>query len=150
MVITTAQQSLNSGSVQVQILLTACQRLAMVSVFDNTGFQFLEGAAEKEGWLFYGEDCSFYIKNKLKSKIFNDKKVYIGVHRKSDFYEKWGVHKKPIYRGELPKKGGGFVQFDDLRGAWRKRSGWCFLMHTMIYMTVLARSGNFYNKTNVY
>ena len=115
-----------------------------------TGFQFLEGAAEKEGWLFYGEDCSFYIKNKLKSKIFNDKKVYIGVHRKSDFYEKWGVHKKPIYRGELPKKGGGFVQFDDLRGAWRKRSGWCFLMHTMIYMTVLARSGNFYNKTNVY
>ena len=33
-----------------------------------------------------------------------------------------GVHKKPIYRGELPKKGG-LGQFADLRGAWQKRGG---------------------------
>ena len=35
-----------------------------------------------------------------------------------------GVPKKPIYKGELPKKGGGLGQFQDLRwgeGAWQKR-----------------------------
>ena len=38
--------------------------------------QFLEGGCwEKEGDLFQGDYC-FYIKNKLKSEIFNDKKVF--------------------------------------------------------------------------
>ena len=29
----------------------------------------------KRGWLFSGEGCSFYIKNKLKFEIFNDKNI---------------------------------------------------------------------------
>ena len=40
---------------------------------------FREGVAEKEGRLFSvggGGGCSFYIKNKLKSEICNNKKVY--------------------------------------------------------------------------
>ena len=38
-----------------------------------------------------------------------------------------GVHDKPIYRGELPKKGGGLGQFADLRGrgVWQKRGVVC-------------------------
>ena len=37
--------------------------------------QFLEGVAGKEGDDFFqGKGCSFYIKNKLKSEIFNNKK----------------------------------------------------------------------------
>ena len=40
-----------------------------------TGSQFLEGDCwEKGSDLFQGGSCSFYIKNKLKSEIFNDKK----------------------------------------------------------------------------
>ena len=41
-----------------------------------TGSQFLEGVAGKEASAetFYKEGCSFYIKNKLKSQIFNNKK----------------------------------------------------------------------------
>ena len=40
-------------------------------------FQFLErGCWERGGWRFPGGGCNFYIKNKLKSEIFNDKKVY--------------------------------------------------------------------------
>ena len=40
-----------------------------------TGSQFLEKDAVKEGgWAFSG-GCSFYIKNKVKFEIFNDKKV---------------------------------------------------------------------------
>ena len=39
-----------------------------------TGPQFLEeGYWEKGGWPYSGGGCSFYIKNKLKSEIFNDK-----------------------------------------------------------------------------
>ena len=60
---------------------------------------------------FWGEGCSFFIKNKLKSEIFNDKELYKE------------VTEKPIYRGELPKKGGGLGQFPDLRGVWQKRRG---------------------------
>ena len=30
----------------------------------------------ERGWPFRGGDCNFYIKDKLKSEIFNDKKVY--------------------------------------------------------------------------
>ena len=51
--------------------------------------------------------------------------------------EKRGGHKKPIYREELPKKGGVFGQFADLRGPWRKRrdgvfeGGW-YPVHTML------------------
>ena len=42
-----------------------------------TGCQFLEGGCwEKAGYFFQG-GCSFYIKNKLKSEIFNDKKKFI-------------------------------------------------------------------------
>ena len=40
-----------------------------------SGSQFLEGGCwERGGWHFTGRGCSFYIK-KLKSKIFNDKKI---------------------------------------------------------------------------
>ena len=39
-----------------------------------TGSQFLEGVCwERRGWLFQGS-CSFYVKNKLKSEIFYDKR----------------------------------------------------------------------------
>ena len=39
--------------------------------WDLTGPQHLEG--KEEGGFFQG-GCNFYIKNKLKSEIFNDKK----------------------------------------------------------------------------
>ena len=45
---------------------------------DLTGPQFLERVAEKERVTFFrgvGGRCNFYIKNKLRSEIFNDKKV---------------------------------------------------------------------------
>ena len=42
-----------------------------------TGCQFAEGGSWEKAGYFFGEGgCSFYIKNKLKSEIFNDKKVY--------------------------------------------------------------------------
>ena len=41
-----------------------------------TGPQVLEGAAGKEAMTFFSGGCNFHIKNKLKSEIFNDKKVY--------------------------------------------------------------------------
>ena len=34
------------------------------------------GLTESQCFDFFQEVCSFYIKNKLKSEIFNDKKVY--------------------------------------------------------------------------
>ena len=37
------------------------------------GAQFLEGVAGKEVVTFFSGCCSFYIENKLKSEIFNDK-----------------------------------------------------------------------------
>ena len=37
-----------------------------------------------------------------------------------------GVHKKPIYRGDCWKGGGGLGQFDNLRGAWQEKWGWYF------------------------
>ena len=40
------------------------------------GSQFLEGAAWKEEGDFFQGACSFLITNKLKSEIFNGKKVY--------------------------------------------------------------------------
>ena len=49
---------------------------------DLTGSQFLERVGGKEGGDFFqgaggsGVGCSFYIKNKLKSQVFNDRKVY--------------------------------------------------------------------------
>ena len=44
-----------------------------------TGPSFLEGVGGKEGVTFLrgGGVCNFYITNKLKSEIFNDKKVYM-------------------------------------------------------------------------
>ena len=39
-----------------------------------TGSQLLEGAVGKEVGDFFHGGCSFYIKNNLKSEIFNDKK----------------------------------------------------------------------------
>ena len=41
------------------------------------GSQFLEGVAGKEGVTFFRGFCSLYVKNKLKSEIFNDKKALI-------------------------------------------------------------------------
>ena len=38
-----------------------------------TGSQFLEGVAWKEKVTFFMGGCSFYIKNKLKSEIYNNK-----------------------------------------------------------------------------
>ena len=35
---------------------------------------FYRGLLGRKGWLFSGRGCNFDIKNKLKSKIFNDKK----------------------------------------------------------------------------
>ena len=40
------------------------------------GSRFLEGVPGIEGVTFLRGECSFYITNKLKSEIFNDKKVY--------------------------------------------------------------------------
>ena len=39
---------------------------------------------------------------------------------------KVGLHEKPIYRGVLPKKGGGHRQFAGLRGRLARMRGWCF------------------------
>ena len=41
--------------------------------YDRTVSQFLEDCWER-GWSPFSEACSFYVKNKLKSKILNDKK----------------------------------------------------------------------------
>ena len=41
-----------------------------------TGSQFLEWFAGKEGVDFFRGECSFSIKNKLKSEIFNNKKSF--------------------------------------------------------------------------
>ena len=37
-----------------------------------------------------------------------------------------GVHKKPIYMGELPRGGGGPGQFADLKGGLAKKRGLFF------------------------
>ena len=56
----------------------------------------------------------------------------MGINRKPSFYGGRRVHEKPIYRGELRKKGV-LGQFADLRGAWLKRGGIVDIpMHTMI------------------
>ena len=39
-----------------------------------TGSQFLEGGCWETGDDFFQGGCSFYIKNKLKSEVFNGKK----------------------------------------------------------------------------
>ena len=39
-----------------------------------TEYQFLEGVVGKDGGDFFRAGCSFYIKNKLKSQIFTNKK----------------------------------------------------------------------------
>ena len=39
--------------------------------------EFLEGLAGKEARDFFQGGCSFYVKNKLKSEIFNYKKKFI-------------------------------------------------------------------------
>ena len=49
-----------------------------------TGSQFLEGrgggrVAGKDGVTFFSGGCSFNIKNKLKSEVFNDKKMFFSV-----------------------------------------------------------------------
>ena len=49
----------------------------------------------------------------------------VGVYRKIRLL-RGGVHEKPVYRGEMPIRGGGLGQFADLRGAWRKRGGCVF------------------------
>ena len=45
--------------------------------------QFLERELlRKRGMTFFRTACSFYIKNKLKSEIFNDKKKFINIEFK--------------------------------------------------------------------
>ena len=39
-----------------------------------TGLQLLKGVTGKEGSAFFHGGCTFHIKNKLKSEIFNDQK----------------------------------------------------------------------------
>ena len=41
-----------------------------------TGLQLLEGFTGKERVTFFHRACTFHIKNKSKSEIFNDKKGY--------------------------------------------------------------------------
>ena len=41
-----------------------------------TGPQLLEGVVGKEGVTFFRGGCNFYVKDKLKSDIFNNRKVY--------------------------------------------------------------------------
>ena len=41
-----------------------------------TGPEFLDEGCWESGGLIFSGGCKFYIKNKLKSEIFNDKKVY--------------------------------------------------------------------------
>ena len=43
---------------------------------DLTGPQLLEGVTGKERRAFFQGDCTFHMKNKLKSKIFNDQKSH--------------------------------------------------------------------------
>ena len=48
-----------------------------MTLTDLTGSQFLEGSSGKDGDDFFqGRGCCFYIKNKLKSEIFNNKKSF--------------------------------------------------------------------------
>ena len=42
-----------------------------------TEFQILEQGYLERGVNFLKQGCSFYVKNKLKSEILNEKKVYI-------------------------------------------------------------------------
>ena len=39
--------------------------------------QLLEGVAGKEGVTFFRGGCNFYIKNKVKSEMFNDRKKFM-------------------------------------------------------------------------
>ena len=43
----------------------------------TTGSQFLDGVTGKEGDDFFQWGCSFYIKNELKSEIFNNKNFFL-------------------------------------------------------------------------
>ena len=43
---------------------------------DLTGPQLLEGVTGKEGRAFFQGGCTFHMKNKLKSEIFNDQKSH--------------------------------------------------------------------------
>ena len=54
----------------------ASNQIFKKGVLDKTS-TFRGGVAGKEvGEVFQVEGCNFHIKNKLKSEIFNDKKVY--------------------------------------------------------------------------
>ena len=68
---------------------------------------FREGIARKESGDFFQEGCSFYIKNKLKYEIFNDKKRL------------WGSLKNPIFEAGFTKNqyiGGVYIA--ELKGGW--------------------------------
>ena len=74
------QRSVVTDGRSVQTPLSAVGGWTSYQIFkkevgDLTGFQFLEGIAKKEGRdFFHGvRKCSFYIKNKLKSEVFNNK-----------------------------------------------------------------------------
>ena len=83
--------------------------------------------------------CSFYIENKLKSEISNDKKVnkkkvfvitknlnWVILTKKLVTFERWDRVKDIIlYRRDCLKRRG-FGQFAYLRGGLAKRDGWCF------------------------
>ena len=58
----------------------------------------------------------------LRMKKFN----IMGGSLKNSIFKGGGEFpEKPVYWGELPKKGGG-GQFPNLRGAWQKRGGGYF------------------------
>ena len=89
------------------------------------------------------------MKNKLKSEIFNQKKVKNNVFlwrtrnfstmaftEKSDFFVLFcffggGSHEKPMYSGELSKRGGGGLA---KRGGGDFKVGADTPMHTMMHM----------------
>ena len=64
--------------VTYEYMMTLSDRILKNQIFKKDGLDgipfFRGGCWERGGWLFSGEFCSFYIKNKLKSEIFNDKK----------------------------------------------------------------------------
>ena len=107
-----------------------------------TGSQFFQKVVRNEGVTFFRvEGCNFYIKNKLKSEIYNEKKslwkicyVYvlknkIGLRMKNfnifGVLWKGGITKNHCIGGVLPKRGG-FGQFAYLRGDLTRKRSWCF------------------------
>ena len=123
---------------------------------------FRGGLLRKRRMTLFREGCSFYIKNKLKSEIFNGKKVnlifFFSVVTKNlnwviltfSYYFRIQLLLKDgiglrikCYRGGLAKTRGRLGQFADLRGGLAKKRGEVFLrdgidtpMHSMLVLVL--------------